>query len=47
MNEAFQALSPRLGGSYVNDFNRFGRLFRVYVQSEADYRSKPEDIGDI
>ncbi len=47
VNEAFQALSASLGGSYVNDFNRFGRLFRVYVQSEADYRSKPEDIGDI
>ena len=31
----------------MNDFNRFGRLFRVYVQSEADYRRKPEDIGDI
>jgi hydrophobe/amphiphile efflux-1 (HAE1) family protein len=47
VNEAFQALSASLGGSYVNDFNRFGRLFRVYVQSEADYRRKPEDIGDI
>ena len=47
VNEAFQALSASLGGSYVNDFNRFGRLFRVYVQAEADYRRKPEDIGDI
>ena len=34
-------------GRYVNDFNRFGRLFRVYVQAEADYRRKPEDIGEI
>jgi HAE1 family hydrophobic/amphiphilic exporter-1 len=47
VNEAFQALSSNLGGSYVNDFNRFGRLFRVYVQAEADYRRKPSDIGDI
>jgi HAE1 family hydrophobic/amphiphilic exporter-1 len=31
----------------VNDFNRFGRLFRVYVQADADYRRKPEDIGQI
>ena len=31
----------------MNDFNRFGRLFRVYVQAEADYRRKPKDIGDI
>jgi HAE1 family hydrophobic/amphiphilic exporter-1 len=47
VNQAFQALSSSLGGSYVNDFNRFGRLFRVYVQAEADYRRKPDDIGQI
>jgi hydrophobic/amphiphilic exporter-1 (mainly G- bacteria), HAE1 family len=47
VNEVFQAMSAVLGGSYVNDFNRFGRLFRVYVQSEADFRRKPKDIGDI
>jgi hydrophobic/amphiphilic exporter-1 (mainly G- bacteria), HAE1 family len=47
VNEVFQALSASLGGTYVNDFNRFGRLFRVYVQSEAKYRLKPDDIGDV
>ena len=47
INEVFQAMSAAVGGSYVNDFNRFGRLYRVYVQAEADYRRKPEDIGDI
>ena len=41
VNEVFQAMSAALGGSYVNDFNRFGRLYRVYVQAEADYRRKP------
>jgi hydrophobe/amphiphile efflux-1 (HAE1) family protein len=47
VNEVFQALSAVMGGSYVNDFNRFGRLFRVYVQADADYRRNPTDIGDI
>ena len=47
INDVFQAMSAALGGNYVNDFNRFGRLYRVYVQAEADYRRKPEDIGDI
>jgi HAE1 family hydrophobic/amphiphilic exporter-1 len=47
INEAFQALASSLGGTYVNDFNRFGRLFRVYVQAEADYRRRPDDIGQI
>ena len=47
VNEVFQAMSTAMGGSYVNDFNRFGRLYRVYVQAEADYRRRPQDIGEI
>jgi HAE1 family hydrophobic/amphiphilic exporter-1 len=37
-------LGAFLGGAYVNDFNRFGRLFKVYVQAEPEYRSKATDI---
>ena len=33
-----------LGGAYVNDFNRFGRLFKVYVQAEPDYRDSTDDM---
>jgi HAE1 family hydrophobic/amphiphilic exporter-1 len=47
VNEVFQAMSAAMGGTYVNDFNRFGRLYRVYVQADADYRRKPQDIGDV
>src|SRR5512137_455341 len=47
VNEAFQAMSAALGGTYVNDFNRFGRLYRVYVQADAASRLKSEDIGKI
>jgi HAE1 family hydrophobic/amphiphilic exporter-1 len=47
VNEVFQAMSTAMGGSYVNDFNRFGRLYRVYVQADADYRRKPDDIGQV
>jgi len=47
INDVFQAMSAALGGNYVNDFNRFGRLYRVYVQAEADYRRRPQDIGEI
>jgi hydrophobe/amphiphile efflux-1 (HAE1) family protein len=47
VNEVFQAMSASMGGTYVNDFNRFGRLYRVYVQADADYRRKPGDIGDV
>jgi HAE1 family hydrophobic/amphiphilic exporter-1 len=38
------ALGSFLGGAYVNDFNRFGRLFKVYVQAEPEYRLKAADI---
>jgi HAE1 family hydrophobic/amphiphilic exporter-1 len=47
VNEVFQALATTLGGTYVNDFNRFGRLYRVYVQAEAETRLKTDDIGRI
>jgi HAE1 family hydrophobic/amphiphilic exporter-1 len=47
VNEAYQTLSSYLGGSYINDFNRFGRLYRVYVQADASRRLKADDIGEI
>ena len=47
IDQAYQTLATSLGGSYVNDFNRFGRLYRVYVQADAQYRRKPGDIQDF
>jgi HAE1 family hydrophobic/amphiphilic exporter-1 len=47
VNEVFQTMSTAMGGAFVNDFNRFGRLYRVYVQAEASNRLKSEDIGNI
>jgi HAE1 family hydrophobic/amphiphilic exporter-1 len=37
-------LGSFLGGAYVNDFNRFGRLFKVYVQAEPDYRDSTDEL---
>ena len=47
LTDVFNALQVNLGGLYVNQFNRFGRTWRVYVQSEAEYRRNPEDIGNL
>jgi hydrophobe/amphiphile efflux-1 (HAE1) family protein len=47
LSNVFDTLQAYLGSVYVNDFNRFGRTFRVYAQAEARYRSKPEDINDL
>ena len=47
LSDVFSTLQASLGGAYVNDFNRFGRLYRVYVQADSDFRQKPEDIGQF
>src|SRR3546814_3411339 len=38
-------ISTAWGGAYVNDFIDRGRVKRVYVQADAPYRSRPEDLG--
>ena len=47
INDVFATLQAILGGAYVNDFNRFGRLYRVFVMAEPEYRQEPEDIGSF
>jgi HAE1 family hydrophobic/amphiphilic exporter-1 len=38
-------LGALLGSSYVNDFNRFGRVYKVYVQAEPEFRKDPTQLG--
>ncbi len=40
-------LGANFGGAYVNDFNRFGRLYKVYIQAEPEYRSSPEQLSQF
>ena len=47
LTDVFAALQTYLGGYYVNDFNRFGRVYRVFVQAEGDVRSRPEDVSQL
>lgn len=44
-SDVFDSLQTYLGGLYVNDFNRFGRTWRVIMQAEPEVRSRPEDIN--
>ena len=44
VSTVFETLQVYLGGYYVNDFNRFGKTWRVYVQSDGDRRRLPDDI---
>lgn len=45
LESVFESMQTYLGGLYVNDFNKFGRTYRVMLQAEPRYRAKPEDIG--
>ena len=45
LNDIYTTLGAFLGGAYVNDFNRFGRLYKVYVQAEPQYRLKEDQIN--
>jgi hydrophobe/amphiphile efflux-1 (HAE1) family protein len=44
ISDVFTALQTYLGGLYLNDFNLYGRTFRVLMQAEPEYRQKPEDL---
>lgn len=44
VDEIFNTLQTALGASYVNDFTLQQRTYRVYVQADEKYRTKPEDI---
>jgi HAE1 family hydrophobic/amphiphilic exporter-1 len=45
--DVYLTLQAFLGGLYVNQFNRFGRQWRVFLQSEAEDRLDPEDIANF
>jgi len=47
VGDLFDALQGMLGALYVNDFNKSGRTYRVQIQAENTYRSRPEDLGSI
>ena len=47
VNDVFTTLEVYLGSAYVNDFNAFGRTFRVTAQAEDKYRKTPEDIARL
>jgi HAE1 family hydrophobic/amphiphilic exporter-1 len=47
VGDVYQSLQAFLGGIYVNQFNRFGRQWKVFLQAEATGRVKPEDINQF
>ncbi len=47
VSDIFQALQVYLGGLEVNDFNLYGRTYKVVIQAEPQFRATPDQIGNI
>lgn len=45
MADVFATMKAYTGSVYVNDFNMFNRIYRVYIQAEAPYRQERDNIG--
>jgi len=47
LGSIFSTLQAYLGSAYVNDFNKFGRVYRVQIQAEGKYRASVSDIENL
>jgi HAE1 family hydrophobic/amphiphilic exporter-1 len=45
VDSVFSTLQTYLSGLYVNDFVKFGKVYKVFLQAEPEFTSKPDDIG--
>ena len=47
VSEIYSSLAAYFGKSYINDFNKYGRVYRVYMQADGEFRATPSDIDKI
>jgi hydrophobic/amphiphilic exporter-1 (mainly G- bacteria), HAE1 family len=47
VDQVFATLAAYLGSSYVDQFNKFGRVFQIYVQADSQFRLRTEDIQSL
>jgi hydrophobic/amphiphilic exporter-1 (mainly G- bacteria), HAE1 family len=47
LDQVFSVLGGYLGSSYVDQFNKFGRVFQIYVQGDSKFRLRPEDVQNL
>jgi HAE1 family hydrophobic/amphiphilic exporter-1 len=45
LNNIYSTVGAFLGGTYVNDFTKFGRLYKAYVQAEPEYRQNAQQVN--
>jgi HAE1 family hydrophobic/amphiphilic exporter-1 len=47
LTDIFMTLQTQLGSMYVNDFNRYGQVYRVLMQAEAEFRNEEQDLAKL
>ena len=47
LNDLYTTVGAFMGGAYVNDFTRFGRLYKTYIQAEPEYRVDESQINNF
>ncbi len=47
VDQVFATLASYLGSTYVDQFNKFGRTFQVYVQADSQFRLRPRDVANL
>jgi hydrophobic/amphiphilic exporter-1 (mainly G- bacteria), HAE1 family len=47
IDQVFQTLAINFGSAYVGQFNKFGRVFQIYTQADAQFRLRPRDIENL
>lgn len=47
ISDVYDTLGYFMGGKYVNDFTRIGKIFRVIIQADASYRMTPDSLGEL
>jgi len=47
LTDVLSTMGSYMGGNYINDFNRFGRVYKVFLQAEPEYRKSVKDLGQF
>ena len=47
VSEVYSTMAAQFGATYINDFNKYGRVYRVYMQADSPYRATLDDLSKI
>ena len=47
VSEVYSTLAAQYASTYINDFNKFGRVYRVYMQADSPYRDTMDDLNKV